>query len=156
MSVLEANASRKLTTTEFHNLPYDYKQLARRPILIRGEIIEKGRMSLQNACAIELLYDAFKSLLDLDYRVRIQLPLDVEPYSDPRPDIAILNGQIRDDVDRHPSTALLVVEVSDQTLQMDLGVKAELYAAAGVPDYWVLDLAKRQLHVLRDPAPPPA
>ena len=53
----------------------------------------------------------------------------------------------------HPTSAALVVEVSDTTLGYDLTVKAELYAAAGVAEYWVLDLAMRCLFVFRDPAP---
>jgi hypothetical protein len=57
----------------------------------------------------------------------------------------------------HPATALLAVEVSLTTLSYDLTTKAELYATAAIPEYWMPDLEGRQLHVFRDPAPlPPA
>jgi Uma2 family endonuclease len=46
-----------------------------------------------------------------------------------------------------------VLEVSDTTLALDLTEKAELYATAGIADYWVLDLTGRRLLVFRDPAP---
>jgi Uma2 family endonuclease len=54
----------------------------------------------------------------------------------------------------HPTAAdvLLLVEVSDETLSFDLNKKAALYAQAGIPDYWVLDVKGRRLLVLREPA----
>ena len=51
----------------------------------------------------------------------------------------------------HPTTADLIVEVSDSSLFFDTTTKAELYAAAGVPDYWIIDVNARTLLVLRDP-----
>ena len=48
---------------------------------------------------------------------------------------------------------MLIVEVADTTLAYDLTTKAELYATAGIADYWVLDVENRQLHVFRDPQP---
>ncbi len=50
------------------------------------------------------------------------------------------------------SDALLVIEVADSSLRYDLGEKATLYAAAGIGDYWVVDIAARRIHCLRDPA----
>ena len=73
-------------------------------------------------------------------------------WTDPVPDIAVVLGA-PDDHDVNPTTALLVVEVSDTTLSIDLGDKADLYAAAGIADYWVLDLNNRLLHLHRDPQP---
>jgi Uma2 family endonuclease len=72
--------------------------------------------------------------------------------SDPQPDVMVVAGRFEDYTD-HPTTALLVVEVADTTLAYDTKTKAELYATAGVADYWVLDLDNRQLHVFRDPQP---
>lgn len=67
--------------------------------------------------------------------------------SDPRPDVCVIAGS--------SGSARLVVEIADGTLDYDLTTKAELYATAGVPEYWVLDVDSRQLHVFRDPAPLP-
>ena len=53
----------------------------------------------------------------------------------------------------HPTTASLVVEIADTTLTLDMTEKAELYATAGIADYWIVDLNARRLLVLRDPAP---
>jgi Uma2 family endonuclease len=57
------------------------------------------------------------------------------------------------DRNAHPSAAVLVMEVADSTLAFDCGPKAALYAQAGIPDYWVLNLPVRVLLVHRDPDP---
>jgi Uma2 family endonuclease len=72
--------------------------------------------------------------------------------SDLYPDVAVLPGSITDYTD-HPTVAFLLVEVAENSLKLDTTTKAELYATAGVPDYWVLDVDNRQLHVFRDPQP---
>jgi Uma2 family endonuclease len=54
---------------------------------------------------------------------------------------------------RRPSTALFVIEIVSSSLAIDTGRKAELYATAGVPEYWVLDVDGRELHVFREPQP---
>ena len=76
-------------------------------------------------------------------------------WLDPVPDLAVVAG-MPDDHDVNPSTALLVVEVWDSTLAIDLGSKAELYAAAGISDYWVLDMSNHLAIIHRDPQPDPA
>jgi len=72
--------------------------------------------------------------------------------SDPQPDVIVVPGAFEDYTD-HPTTALLVVEVSDTTLARDTTTKAELYAEAGIAEYWVLDLNARELIVFRAPQP---
>lgn len=74
--------------------------------------------------------------------------------SDPEPDLAVIPGRPTDYTD-HPTTALLVVEVSHTTLDKNMTTKAEIYATAGVADYWVLDIDNRRLLVYRDPRPLP-
>lgn len=76
-------------------------------------------------------------------------PIDLT-HSDPQPDVAVFPGRF-EDYTTHPTTALLIVEVADTTLTNDTTTKAELYASAGIADYWVLDVENRQLHVFRDP-----
>ncbi len=88
------------------------------------------------------------------WRFRVQLPLVLNLHTDPMPDIAVIPGVLVGDPE-HPTAAALVVEVSDTTFDTDVTEKAELYATAGVADYWVLDVVNRQLHVFRDPQPLP-
>ena len=83
-----------------------------------------------------------------------QLPIVIENHSEPEPDIALLRSRDDDYQQEHPSPAdvLLLVEVAQSSLILDLGKKLRVYAAASIPEYWVVDLAKRVLVVHRDPA----
>lgn len=65
-------------------------------------------------------------------------------------------GTIRDDALSVPRQAILIIEVADSYLFTDIASKAEKYATAKVPDYWVIDLENRELIVFRDPVPLPA
>ena len=71
-------------------------------------------------------------------------------HSEPEPDLAVVPDE--DYSARHPLSAALVVEVARSSRGIDLGVKARVYAATGVPEYWVLDLANRCLYVHRGPS----
>src|SRR5207247_1787139 len=71
----------------------------------------------------------------------------------PDPDIAVVPGSHLSPAPTNPTTALLVVEVSETTLAYDRNVKSSLYAAAGISDYWIVNLVGRQVEVYRDPVP---
>lgn len=124
----------------------------RRPILIRGVLLEQGPMNPPHAIAIELLLDVMRATFGAGWRVRLQLPLGLD--IDPFPDLAVLSGTPRGTT-THPTSASLAVEVADTTLAFDTTIKAKLYATVGIADYWVLDLNANQLHILRDPQPLP-
>jgi Uma2 family endonuclease len=82
--------------------------------------------------------------------VRGRFPLLVpDRTSLPEPDIAVVEPG--DYLHVHPDGALLVVEVAYSSLVTDTKIKPELYAAAGVPDYWVVDVEAKRLRVFRDP-----
>jgi Uma2 family endonuclease len=71
-------------------------------------------------------------------------------FSEPEPDICVVKGP-PEQYTQHPSTAHLVVEVSKTSLRLDRSHTLYVYASMNVPDYWVLDLEHRQLHVHRQP-----
>ena len=84
------------------------------------------------------------------YLVRIEAPLLVpDRTSLPEPDVAVVEAG--DYTARHPASALLVVEVAVSSLVIDTTVKPALYAAAGVPELWVVDVPARRLTVFGDP-----
>jgi Uma2 family endonuclease len=123
--------------------------------LIDGEIYEMPRPGpLHTMSATLLMYWCMK-VFGAGYVVRVQEGLPLGINTDPIPDLAVVVGNPRD-FNTHPTTAELVVEVSDSTLSTDLGVKAYIYAAAGIRDYWVIDVDHRRLFVFRDPRPEPA
>jgi Uma2 family endonuclease len=84
-------------------------------------------------------------------------PIDVapedNPTNEPEPDLVVLGKPSREFqvANPRPSDLRLVVEISDSTLGFDLTTKAELYARAGIVEYWVIDVAARRLVVHRDP-----
>ncbi len=142
------------TVALFHAVNSTGVFAGRRPMLIHGVLLEQGPMNPPHALALELLVEALRTAFGNGWRFRVQTPLVLGQDTDPFPDVAILAGTARGET-AHPTTATLVVEISDTSLTYDLGEKAELYATAGIQEYWVLDLNARQLHVHRDPAPLP-
>ncbi len=125
--------------------------------LIHGEVVEAGPISWPHSLCVSLVSDAFRLAFAGSFFVDIHQPFPVPRAalaSEPEPDVAVIPGEPRDYTD-HPTVAALLVEVSDATLFYDTTTKAELYATANVPEYWVLDLEHRQLIVFRDPQPLP-
>lgn len=120
--------------------------------LIEGELIEIMPQNPPHASAIELAEEVCRRILLSGFRVRVQLPLRFAT-SVPEPDIAVVEGSLRSFSSSHPTTAALVVEVSDTTLEYDQTTKAMVYAAAGIEDYWIVNLNERTLEVRRQPGP---
>jgi Uma2 family endonuclease len=119
--------------------------------LIAGRIITMVPQDSPHYTAIDLAKEELRKVFAAGYVVRVQGPLDLGLISQPEPDVAVVRGTIRDYAKAHPNTALLVVEVAESSLVYDRGIKASLYASAGIPDYWVLNLVDRRLEVSRDP-----
>lgn len=124
----------------------------RRVQLIEGEIVEMSPQKHPHAAGIELMKRALETAFTGSWWIRDQLPLKLANNSDPEPDLAVVPGSPRDYSD-HPTTANLVVEIADTTLAFDKGRKLRLYAAASLPEYWILDLSSRRLLVYRQPQP---
>ena len=120
--------------------------------LLDGRIIRKVTMNPPHATAVlktaEALRPAFPKHL-----VMAQRPTDLSTHSDPEPDVIVVTGSLDDYSYRHPTSdgALLVVEVSDSTLREDRRYKAGLYARAGLPEYWIVNINARTLEVRRRP-----
>jgi Uma2 family endonuclease len=124
--------------------------------LIDGDLIDKMGQNPPHAFAIQLLLKCLAGLFEVDL-VRVQHPMEAAPgdreRSLPEPDVALLRERNIEHRSRHPrgDEMLLVIEVSDTTTAFDRSRKAKLYARAGVPEYWVLDLNGRMLVVHREP-----
>jgi Uma2 family endonuclease len=86
------------------------------------------------------------------YVVRQEKPLAATETSEPEPDIDVVDEAALS-AGRHPSTAHLVVEVADSSRRVDLVHKPRIYAAARVPQYWVVDLVDGSVVLHTDPAP---
>jgi hypothetical protein len=123
--------------------------------LVCGHIYTFMTVNSPHSIAVQLCDEALRAILSAGYRVRIQQPLDLGRRSHPEPDLALVQAGIRDFCDSDPTTASLVIEVSETTLGYDRVVKAHAYALAGITDYWILNLVDRQLEVHRNPRPDP-
>ncbi len=120
--------------------------------LIDGDIIEMSPQGSRHATAIRLVENALRSVFTEGYDVRSQLPLALDAFSEPEPDVAVVPGGPRDYVEAHPERALLVVEVADTSLELDRGRKLAVYARAGIPEYWIVNLSEGTLEVYREPS----
>ena len=124
--------------------------------LLDGEIIDKMGQNPPHASTLTRVASIFARLFGFE-RIRIQSPITLPGsqgvHNEPEPDVAITREPEVSFGDRHPfpMELLLVIEVSDTTLQTDLLVKARLYARAGISEYWALDLTSRQLHIHKEP-----
>lgn len=117
--------------------------------LIDGLLLQMSPKSPDHENAISFLHDWLVHALDRDrYEVRVSSPLTLA-RSEPEPDLYVIDRDVRRPY--HPATARLVIEVSVSSLARDLRVKPGLYAAAGVAEYWVVDLDGRQLVLHRRP-----
>src|SRR5438093_9282804 len=121
--------------------------------LLAGVIVATPSSNTRHAAGIVRLSHALFRAVGDRAVVRIQLPLIAGIYSMPEPDGAVVPGAIRDYDHEHPSTALLVVEVSDTSLKQDRLTKRAIYAAGGIPEYWIVNLRDDCVEVRRGPEP---
>jgi len=119
--------------------------------LIEGRMIVAEPQNTPHATACELSGDALRAAFGSGWRVRMGLPMAMDPDSELEPDVAVLRGLPRDSLSDHPATAALVVEIADWSLRLDRVVKARVYAAAGIADYWIVNLRERVVEVYREP-----
>jgi Uma2 family endonuclease len=120
--------------------------------LIRGEIIDMGKEGPRHFAAFVLALKVIEAAFGPGHVARPAGPIALDD-SEPQPDVSIVRGTPRDFTAAHPATVLFALEIAETSLSYDLTTKAELYATAGIPEYWVLDLDGRVLHVFRNPQP---
>lgn len=138
------------TCAEFHRAGDLGLFKGRRAMLIDGVILEEGPMNPPHALTLEVVEGAIRAVFATGWRVRGQSPLVLGQDLDPLPDIAVIAGTTRSSTG-HPTTADLVIEVADSSLDFDTNDKRLLYARAGIREYWVVDINGRRLLVYRDP-----
>lgn len=155
-SMTKTAAQRRLFTVS------DYYKMAEAGILspddrvelIRGEILKKWRKSSQHAGTVNHLAKLAILALHEKAVVSVQHPMSINDYSEPEPDIVV--AKRRKDMYRsahpRPEDVFLLIEVADSSLAFDRKVKTPLYAQAGIPEYWIVNLNDRQIEIFRSPA----
>lgn len=119
--------------------------------LIGGELIVAEPQGAAHYTAIRKIAKALEGAFGAAWEVRTQGPLGLDEESEPEPDVAVVPGAPEDYGHAHPSRPVLTVEVAESSLGLDRYRKGSLYARAGLPDYWVLNLVDRVLEVYREP-----
>ena len=122
--------------------------------LLNGDIVARMPIKIPHAYLIMLLTFALARVAGEEY-VLANFSLWIDERNLPAPDLAVTVRPVAELLSREdyvqPSDVRLVVEVSAATLRADLTTKAGLYAQAGIPEYWALDVENRRLFVHRDP-----
>jgi Uma2 family endonuclease len=121
--------------------------------LIRGELLNMSAVGTPHQSVIDRANKNLVRIVGDRAIVRVQGPTELDRFSMPQPDLILM--QPRDDFYRHkhpgPADILLIIEVADSSLEYDTTVKRELYAIAGIREYWVADLQNNRLICYTDP-----
>ncbi len=149
-----APTKRRFSVEEYHRLtelgilgPHE------RVELIRGELIQLVAKGVAHETCIRRLLRHLPLLLQSEATLQCQSPIALSD-SEPEPDFSIVITHVDDYADRHPTAedTLLVIEVSDSSLDFDQTVKLSLYAEAKIRHYWIFNLIDQFLEVYQDPA----
>lgn len=150
-----------LPTLPFWRLSVDqYHEMIRTGILtnddqvelLEGWLIAKMPKNPPHRISTRLVRKELEKVMVDGWYVESQEPITIA-NSEPEPDIVVVRGNTRDYFDRHPGPedVALVVEVSSATLKRDQTFKKRLYAQAGIPIYWVINLPQSQCEVYSQP-----
>jgi Uma2 family endonuclease len=121
--------------------------------LINGEIIQVSPMGSHHAAAVTRVNNLFVRLFQDKALLRPQLPLRLNRFNEPEPDIVLLKPHPDCYSSQHPGPVdvFLVMEISVSSLRYDRDIKLPIYASSRVPEIWIVDLQRESLLVYRDP-----
>ena len=124
--------------------------------LLEGWLVPKMSKNPPHRASTRLIRAALERVVPPGWYVDSQEPITTAD-SEPEPDVSIIRGETRQYLERHPGPGevALVVEVADQSLGRDRGLKKRLYARAGIPVYWLVNLPEARLEVYTSPGGPP-
>ena len=149
MDTLGATVRRhRFDTTEYHRMAEaGILSEEARVELVDGEVVEMSPIGSRHQAVVDRLTRMLVTFAGEDYIARAQGPVRLDEHNEPQPDLALLRfGE--DFYERGhpgPGDALLLVEVSESSLEYDRSVKLPLYAGAGIPEVWVVDLASNEI-----------
>lgn len=121
--------------------------------LIDGFLVVREPQGARHAAAIRRVIAALRRALGDGWQIDSQLPIALDPASEPEPDVSVSAYDPAAYRDAHPSLPVLVVEVADTSYRIDHEFKTSLYARAAVPECWIIDVARGLVEVHRDPQP---
>lgn len=121
--------------------------------LLEGQLVDMSPIGPRHALVVDALAELLITAIAGRAGVRVQNPIELDDRSEPQPDIAVVRRPWRGYPNTHPrpSDILLLIEVADTSLETDSGAKQELYARAGIPEFWLVDLTTDTVVIHRDP-----
>jgi len=139
----------------------EYYQMARAGVLtedervelVRGEIVAMSPIGIRHAACVNQITMRLNEWARRRFVVSIQNPIRLDDHSEPQPDIAVLKP--RDDVyfeaQPRPGDVLVVIEVADTSMGYDREEKVPLYAEAGIPEMWLVNLPEGIIEIYTEP-----
>jgi Uma2 family endonuclease len=123
--------------------------------LLEGWLVEKMTKHPPHTITTRRVRRALEGAVPAGCYVDSQEPITTAD-SEPEPDVLVAREEVADDISRHPGPGdvAMVVEVADNTLRRDRGRKKRIYARAGIPVYWIVNLVERRIEVYTDPTGP--
>lgn len=123
--------------------------------LLEGEIVEMAPIGSRHAACVDRLNHLFSQQVGGRALVRVQNPIRLGPRSEPQPDLTLLRPRPDYYAQAHPGPqdVYLVIEVGETSADFDREVKGPLYARAGIPEVWLIDLSEERVEVYREPIP---
>ena len=119
--------------------------------LIEGQIVEMHAQGTRHVWAVSRLTRTFNRRDDV--LVTSQSTFELHGRSVPEPDVVVLRATVSQEQRPSPKDTVLIIEVADTSLTYDRYTKAPLYARAGIPEYWIVDLNGERIEVYREPSP---
>ncbi len=118
--------------------------------LLSGYLVRKMTKNPPHRLFTRLVREVLDAIVPNGWYVETQEPITLSD-SEPEPELAIIQGNPRDYPDRHPNATevALIIEVADSTLERDRTIKQTIYAAAGIPEYWIINVRDRQIEIYR-------
>jgi Uma2 family endonuclease len=146
----EEQTIRKLTISEYHKLAeVGVLRPKERVELLDGLLVQMAPIGPRHQSIVDLLTEEFSAQNKARYKVSPGRPIPIPDFNEPQPDMVLFKKGVP--TERHPSPneTYLVVEVSETTLTQDEGKKLLAYRGAGIPEYWIVDVAAKNLRVYR-------
>lgn len=147
---LAALPKRRLRLSDYETLVATGAFEGERVELLFGEIVAMSPQKPTHRILTQRIGRDLTLALGANANVQSHSPVRAVDDSCPEPDVAVYAPE-DDRTGEHPRTVHLVVEVSDDSRFKDLGPKRRLYALSGFPEYWVVDVQRREVRVMRDP-----
>jgi Uma2 family endonuclease len=121
--------------------------------LIEGEIVEMSPIGKRHAACVNRLTKLLVQAVGSSGIVSVQNPVRLDDYSEPQPDVAVLKprADFYEQALPTPADVLLIIEVCDTTLEYDRQIKLPLYARAGIPEVWLVNLTDEQIETYARP-----